>query len=71
MYQPAKGGSQEGSFIPKKIFADGIKLYYEMNGWDRKTSVPTEGKLIELGLGWLCKDMLKIHIEYSNQRESV
>ena len=71
MYQPVKGGPQEGSFIPKEVFADGIKLYYEMNGWDRKTSVPTQGKLIELGLGWLRDDMLTKFNELSSRQGKV
>jgi aldehyde:ferredoxin oxidoreductase len=63
MYRPAKGGPQEGSFIPREVFSEGVRLYYEMNGWDRETSVPTQGKLIELGLGCLCSDMQKMHTE--------
>jgi aldehyde:ferredoxin oxidoreductase len=69
MYQPAKGGPQEGSFIPKEVFADGVRLYYEMNGWDRQTSVPTPGKLIELGLDWLREDMRKRQNELQCQQE--
>jgi aldehyde:ferredoxin oxidoreductase len=69
MYQPAKGGPQEGSFIPKEVFADGVRLYYEMNGWDRQTSVPTQGKLIELGLDWLREDMRKRQNELQCQQE--
>ena len=57
MFTPAKGGPQEGSYIPKETFLDGIRLYYEMCGWDRKGGVPTDGKLIELSLDWLRREM--------------
>lgn len=53
MFEKANGGPQEGSFIPKETFYKGIKLYYEMNGWDRDTGAPTEGRLLELGLEWI------------------
>ena len=29
-----------------------LDLYYDMHGWDRD-GVPTPGKLVELGLGWI------------------
>jgi len=53
LFEPLKGGSQEGSAIPKNDFERGKKIYYEMNGWDAETGVPTTGKLIELSLEWL------------------
>jgi hypothetical protein len=57
MFTPAKGGPQEGSYIPKETFLDGIRLYYEMCGWDGNTGVPTDGKLVELSLDWLRSEM--------------
>lgn len=60
MYTPAHTGPQDGSFIPKETFLNGIKLYYEMNGWDRLTGIPTEGKLVEMSLDWLRDDMGKL-----------
>ena len=53
LFEPLKGGPQEGSAIPKNDFERGKKIYYEMNGWDAETGVPTTGKLIELSLEWL------------------
>ena len=35
--------------------ARALDLYYEMRGWDKKTGVPTAGKLHELGIGWVAK----------------
>jgi aldehyde:ferredoxin oxidoreductase len=57
MFTPAHGGPQEGSFIPKETLYEGIKLYYEMNGWERDTGIPTDGKLVELNLNWLRDEM--------------
>jgi len=57
MFTPAHKGPQDGSFIPKDAFYDGVRLYYEMNGWDRDTGIPTDGKLVELDLGWLRDEM--------------
>ncbi|MFA4965628.1 MAG: aldehyde ferredoxin oxidoreductase family protein [Thermoleophilia bacterium] len=31
-------------------FADAVRLYYEMSGWDSVTGMPTPGKMAELGL---------------------
>ena len=59
LFTPVHGGPQEGSFIPRDTFYDGIKLYYEMNGWDHETGIPTDGKLVELSLGWLRDEMAK------------
>jgi len=57
MFTPAHTGPQDGSFIPKETFYEGIKLYYEMYGWDRHTGIPTDGKLVEMSLGWLRDEM--------------
>ena len=57
MFTPARKGPQDGSLIPKDVFYNGVRLYYEMNGWDSTTGIPTDGKLVELGLGWLCDEM--------------
>ena len=39
--------------LDRREFQNGLDLYYEMMGWDRETGVPTRGKLVELGLGWV------------------
>ena len=58
MFTPAHGGPQNGSLIPKQVFYDGLKLYYEMNGWDRATGIPSDGKLLDLDVVWL-RDEIK------------
>ena len=58
LFQPVQGGPQEGSAIPRDDFDRGKKLYYEMNGWDGETGIPTKGKLIELNLDGLIGDLM-------------
>jgi len=58
IFTPAHGGPQDGSLIPKETFYNGLRLYYEMNGWDRTTGIPTDGKLVELDVAWL-RDEIK------------
>ena len=60
MFTPAHTGPQDGSFIPRETFHEGIKLYYEMNGWDRQTGIPTEGKLVEMSLDWMRPAMAQL-----------
>jgi aldehyde:ferredoxin oxidoreductase len=57
MFEPLKGGSQEGSAIPKDDFIRGKKLYYEMNGWDGETGIPSKGRMYELSLGWIAEEL--------------
>ncbi|MGI9951806.1 aldehyde ferredoxin oxidoreductase family protein [Moorellaceae bacterium AZ2] len=42
-----------GSFVlDRKQFEEAKRLYYQMMGWTEE-GIPTRGKLLELGLGWL------------------
>jgi len=34
-----------------------LDQYYEARGWDAATGVPREGKLRELGLGWVAEEL--------------
>ena len=38
--------------LDRAAFADSLKLYYGMMGWDETTGIPTRAKLEELGIGW-------------------
>ncbi len=53
MFEPQTSGPQKGIAIDRAKFSEGLRLYYEMMGWDRETGVPTAGKLEELNLGWV------------------
>ena len=51
-FKPFKDGPLEGkNALCPDDFAQAVKLYYEMAGWDRDTGLPTHAKLYELGLG--------------------
>ena len=43
----------DGLHIPADDIAQAIELHYAMRGWDKETGAPTEGKLYELGVGWV------------------
>lgn len=52
-FEPLEGGLLEGKALDRNEFEKAVDLYYDMMGWDRQTGVPTPGKLVELGLGWV------------------
>ena len=51
-HEPMPDGPLKGESIDPQAFADAIRLYYEVSGWDQNGS-PTRGKLVELNLEWL------------------
>lgn len=51
MFEPLQNGKLEGKAIDPQEFAQTLKLYYQMAGWDDK-GIPTTGKLAELDLLW-------------------
>jgi aldehyde:ferredoxin oxidoreductase len=54
-FEPLENGLLKGRALDRKEFEKALDLYYDMMGWDRKTTVPTPGKLVELDLGWVNK----------------
>ncbi len=48
--EPIPDGSFKGSVLDEKTFKRLLEEYYELRGWDRKTSIPTKEKLTALGL---------------------
>jgi len=57
-FHPFKGGPLDGKMaINRENFQKAIKLRYELMGWDSKTGIPSEAKLIELGLQWLVEEI--------------
>ena len=53
-----KGGPLDAQgAIDKEDFQKALRLRYEMMGWDVNTGIPTEAKLIELGLDWLVSEV--------------
>lgn len=52
LFEPLKNGRLEGTRIEKEDFKEAISIYYKIMGWDAE-GIPTEGKLMELGLDYL------------------
>ena len=58
MFEPIREGNLKGHSIDHDEFNNALKLYYSMMGWD-ENGMPTEGKLEELGIGWIWKIISK------------
>jgi aldehyde:ferredoxin oxidoreductase len=43
-------GPSKGQVVGREAFEKMLDEYYEITGWDKRTGVPTPGKLVELGL---------------------
>ena len=50
--EPLMQAGEEGDSIPEAQMREAIDLYYELQGWDRRTGAPTRAKLLELSLDW-------------------
>ncbi len=50
-----ESGPAKGVEVPMDDLLKAIELYYEMNSYDKETGAPTNGKLVELGVGWLAE----------------
>lgn len=57
LFEGLQGGPLKGSKLNRDEFEKSVSLYYEMMGWSHDDGVPSEGKLFELGIGWV-KDEL-------------
>lgn len=53
MFEPLEGGLLKGSALDRQAFDRAVNIYYDMHGWDRATGIPSEGKLVELDIGWV------------------
>jgi aldehyde:ferredoxin oxidoreductase len=51
-FEPLEGGLLKGRTLDRSEFETSLDLYYDMHGWDRN-GIPTPGKLVELGIGWV------------------
>ncbi len=56
MFEELQNGSLKGHKIDRQEFAQALRLYYQMAGWDPDTGYPTRAKLAELDLDWLAED---------------
>jgi len=50
LQEPITDGIYKGQALPRDVLDRMLDDYYEMRGWDKETGIPTETKLIELGL---------------------
>ena len=59
-YEHMKGGKLNNTgAINKEDFEKAVKTRYSLMGWD-ENSIPTKGKLIDLGLDWLFEEVEKL-----------
>jgi aldehyde:ferredoxin oxidoreductase len=52
MFEPLQGGARDGARVDAR-FPEARSEYYEAMGWDPETGVPSDGKLMDLGLDWV------------------
>jgi aldehyde:ferredoxin oxidoreductase len=57
MTEPLKCGGSKGHFISQDDLKVMLDEYYTVRGWDLKTGIPTRGKLVELGLGYVADQL--------------
>ncbi len=55
LFKAIEGGPLAGSKLDREEFEKALTLYYQMMGWTEDDGIPLEGKLYELGLGWLAR----------------
>jgi len=55
IHEPFSGGPLEGIAVGRDEMEKAIHTYYKMMGWDEETGIPTEEKLVELGIGWIAE----------------
>jgi aldehyde:ferredoxin oxidoreductase len=55
--EPLMLAGEQGASIPGEMMQEAIDLYYEIQGWDKRTGAPTSAKLHELSLGWAVETM--------------
>ncbi|MFC1933501.1 aldehyde ferredoxin oxidoreductase family protein [Chloroflexota bacterium] len=58
--EPLPEGSAKGAVLSRDTIDQLLDEYYGLRGWDRKSGLPTEEKLVELGLDSLVNDLRKL-----------
>ena len=59
--EPVMLAGEEGASIPESVMQEAIDLYYELQGWDKRTGAPTRAKLIELSVDWAVEILDGLH----------
>jgi aldehyde:ferredoxin oxidoreductase len=60
MSEPIPSGNLAGWKIDAEKFNKMLDEYYDLHGWDRETSFPIRGTLVDLGLEYVANDLKKI-----------
>jgi aldehyde:ferredoxin oxidoreductase len=58
--EPLPEGPARGTVLSRETVDQLLDEYYGLRGWDKKSGLPTEEKLLELGLGSLVDDLRKL-----------
>ena len=58
-FEPLREGTLKGHYVDKEKLEEGIKMYYEMMGWNEQGK-PTRGKLEELNIGWAWEEIKEL-----------
>lgn len=57
MTEPLRSGASKGQVISKEDLKIMLDEYYTARGWDLQKGIPTRGKLVELGLGYVADQL--------------
>lgn len=61
MMEPLPDGAFAGKPFGQDILDTMLDNYYELRGWDKKTGLPTRGRLETLGLGAVADQLDKMN----------
>jgi aldehyde:ferredoxin oxidoreductase len=57
MTEPLQSGASKGHMISREDLKTMLDEYYTVRGWNLATGIPTRGKLVELGLGYVADQL--------------
>ena len=57
-FKPLVGGPSDGWKLDHKEVETALDNYFEFCGWDVRTGIPTQAKLVELDLGWVAEQLV-------------
>jgi aldehyde:ferredoxin oxidoreductase len=57
VFEPLPEGPSKGLKVDREKLDEALAQYYQMMGWNSETGNPTQGKLMELGLGWVAEQL--------------
>lgn len=58
--EPMPDGPSRGAILSRDTMKKVLDEYYDSRGWDRETGLPTRGKLLELGLGEIADELVRM-----------